>query len=186
MPALFAQGSYNKRLDIIADDEIPAAASSGCSTRPTWPPPSGRWAATPASPATSPRRCWPSARPRGRAVRHRPARRVRHGRRLLPPQRSRARRRQGGEPQGHDRDRAQLAGIERAAASAPIRGQRAASALTWMSSAVMLTAISSGVSAPIGRPIGAWTRSSSPASMPSSRKASIVWATFRRLPIMPT
>ena len=42
VPALFAQGSYLKRLDIVSRRRVSRpAVSSGCSTRPTWAPPSG-------------------------------------------------------------------------------------------------------------------------------------------------
>ncbi len=44
---------------------------------------------------------------------------------------------------------------------------------TWMSSAAMLTAISSGVSAPMERPIGACTRARSSAENPSSPRSAI-------------
>ena len=52
-------------------------------------------------------------------------------------------------------------------------------------SAAMLTAISSGVSAPIARPIGAYTRATSSQAKPSSISRSLVLATLARLPIIP-
>jgi hypothetical protein len=53
-------------------------------------------------------------------------------------------------------------------------------------SAAMLTAISSGVSAPIGRPIGACNSASAASGIPASCALSLTTATLRRLPINPT
>ena len=50
----------------------------------------------------------------------------------------------------------------------------------------MLRAISSGVTAPIWRPMGACTCSSQSAGAPSDASASKIYATLARLPIMPT
>ena len=61
-----------------------------------------------------------------------------------------------------------------------------AAAPTAIISAQMLTAISSGVSAPMFRPMGEWTASSSSWVKPSSFSRAMVAATFFRLPIIPT
>ena len=96
VPAMFAQGSYNKRLEVIADDELPAG--------------SVMWMFDQTDMAAAKRAlggyaCIAGNVPTallalgygggGRAVCDRPARRVRHGRWLLPSQRGRARRREG-------------------------------------------------------------------------------------------
>ena len=70
--------------------------------------------------------------------------------------------------------------------SAYVRFYRRNAARAWMHSAVMLIAISSGVSAPIARPMGMCTASMSACGMPA---ASICWraaAILRREPIRPT
>lgn len=56
---------------------------------------------------------------------------------------------------------------------------------TWISSAAMLIAISSGVSAPMESPMGACTRARSFLEKPSLSNASRVSATFFLLPIIP-
>ena len=58
-------------------------------------------------------------------------------------------------------------------------------ALTFMSSATILTAISAGVSAPISIPTGAWTLERSSWVKPYSRSFSYRIFLFRRLPIIP-
>ena len=58
-------------------------------------------------------------------------------------------------------------------------------ARTAINSAATLTAISSGVSAPIFRPIGAWTAAIASSETTSPRRFSMANATFLRLPIMP-
>ena len=58
-------------------------------------------------------------------------------------------------------------------------------ARTAMSSAAMETAISSGVSAPMARPMGAWTRAYSASVKPSARRRSLQRASFRREPMQP-
>lgn len=66
------------------------------------------------------------------------------------------------------------------------RFYRRNAARAWMHSAVMLIAISSGVSAPMARPMGMCTASMSACGMPA---ASICWraaAILRREPISPT
>lgn len=67
-----------------------------------------------------------------------------------------------------------------------VRFYRRNAARAWMHSAVMLIAISSGVSAPMARPMGMCTASMSACGMPA---ASICWraaAILRREPISPT
>ena len=54
-----------------------------------------------------------------------------------------------------------------------------------MSWAAMETAISAGVSPPMGRPMGDQTRSISAAGTPAARSRFRVAATFRRLPMQP-
>ncbi len=114
VPTMFAQGSYNKRLDIIADDELPEGSA-------IWLLDQTDMAA--AKRALGGYACIAGQRPdgahragqrrRGGAVRHRRLQHLRQGRRLLAAQRRRAGRRQAREPQGHDRDRAQLEGLAR-------------------------------------------------------------------------
>ncbi len=55
-----------------------------------------------------------------------------------------------------------------------------------ISSPATLMAISAGVSAPMARPMGAWTRSVSSFVSPASHMSSFVFAIFFRLPITPT
>ena len=57
--------------------------------------------------------------------------------------------------------------------------------LTSMICAMTATAISSGVSAPIRRPIGAYTLSRNSFATPSSASVSMTSRTFFRLPIIP-
>src|SRR6266852_4577265 len=72
------------------------------------------------------------------------------------------------------------------ASSTFLCGTFAALRRTAISSAVMLMAISSGVSAPMSNPTGACTRSKFSSAMPSFSSALYTERTFRLLPIMPT
>src|SRR5205085_12193798 len=56
---------------------------------------------------------------------------------------------------------------------------------TAISSARMLTAISCGVTAPMSRPMGAWTCLSASADSSSFDSSSYMRATFARLPMSP-
>ena len=76
------------------------------------------------------------------------------------------------------------------AAAAPGPGQKdvqaSSPARKAISSPATLIAISAGVSAPMARPMGAWTRSVSSFVSPASHMSSFDFAIFFRLPITPT
>ncbi|OPZ42954.1 MAG: hypothetical protein BWY94_01987 [Actinobacteria bacterium ADurb.BinA094] len=73
----------------------------------------------------------------------------------------------------------------RTIADVPAMRQADLPARTWIISATMLTASSSGVSAPMSSPMGEWTRLSAPSSMPPSRNAAIMRVLLLRLAMRP-